>query len=120
MSLEQRMWEAAGLATDAKVADLLRAAARRLTPNLCEVDHRDQDGGLHPCGRPAGHAGDHVCALDNVCRATWGRVEVVVADHLGPCQVCSDVVRPGAECSECLEDDGVVMHGFECAQWGHR
>lgn len=102
MSLERRMWQAAGLA-------------------LCEVDRRDRDGGLHPCGLPAGHDGDHACAIDNVCRATWGRVEIVVSDHLGPCAECGDIVRAGDECSECLEEDGVVVHDTDaCCEMGNR
>lgn len=76
MSLERRMWEAAGLATDPDVAALLRSAARQL-----ERRHR---------------------------------VEVVVADHLGPCAECGEVVRAGAECSGCLEEAGSVRHARCC------
>lgn len=42
------------------------------------------------------------------------RVEPVKVDHLGPCDTCDDVVRPGMECSECLEEGGVVRHDACC------
>jgi hypothetical protein len=79
MSLERRMWEAAGLLADPVAADAVRAAARRLERR-------------HP-------------------------VEVVVADHLGPCgEECGGVVRAGDECSVCLEECGVVVHDG-CCLW---
>lgn len=80
---------------------------------FCEVEHV-VDGGLHLCGRNAGHDGDHVCAMSGICGVRWGRVEVVVADHLGPCARCGDVVRPLEECSTCLEEAGSVRHAEDC------
>lgn len=41
-------------------------------------------------------------------------VEVVVSEHLGPCDTCGRIVRPGSECSECLEEAGVVRHEACC------
>lgn len=80
---------------------------------FCEVERRDGDG-LHPCGRSAGHAGDHVCALVDVCGVTWARVEVIVSEHLGPCDTCRQVVRAGSECSDCLENAGHARHDACC------
>lgn len=82
--------------------------------NLCEVDRRDEDGGTHLCGRTAGHAGDHVCDWFHVCGVAWGRVEVIRADHLGPCDACREPVRPLEECSTCLEEHGVARHAEAC------
>lgn len=81
---------------------------------LCEVEYRDRRGSLHPCGLSAGHGGEHVCALGHLCGVAWGRVEVVVSDHLGPCDECGRIVRAVEECSECLEEAGTVRHDACC------
>jgi hypothetical protein len=88
-------------------------------PPLCEVERRTGPTGseLHPCRKAAGHAGEHVCALYEICGVTWsGTFEVVHADHLGPCAECSGIVRAGRECSECLEEDGVAVHDGCCPE----
>lgn len=44
-------------------------------------------------------------------------LEVVHAEHLGPCQTaCGEVVRAGEECSTCLEEVGVAVHDG-CCSW---
>jgi hypothetical protein len=82
---------------------------------FCEDERRDDDGGLHPCGRTAGHDGAHVCALVGICGERWLTITGFVrSEHLGPCARCGEVVRPLDECSTCLEEDGVVRHAECC------
>jgi hypothetical protein len=49
----------------------------------------------------------------------WAAANAVRAEHLGPCDRpgCHQVVRAGTECSECLEEDGVVVHGATCCPY---
>lgn len=89
-----------------------------MTTPFCEVERRDSGGGLHPCGRTAGHDGAHVCALVGICGERWATVEIVRSEHLGPCAECGEIVRAGAECSVCLEEDGAAVHDGCCLEGG--
>jgi hypothetical protein len=50
--------------------------------------------------------------------AAWAAANAVRADDLGPCDVCGRVVHPLEECSECLEEEGVVVHEACCPEAG--
>lgn len=41
-------------------------------------------------------------------------LEIVRAEHLGPCDTCGLIVRAGTECSECLENAGSARHERCC------